>query len=88
MGNWKKVKRCLECGKIYENGIPSVCKKCGTILGTKNMLIQLILGSDYLIQTDSCETVIARRRLYGWQIRKAVTHENIHREPYHIRKKV
>jgi len=77
MGNWKKVKRCLECGKIYENGIPDVCKKCGAVLVTENMLIRMILGSDYLLQTDRCETVIARRRLFRWQIREEVTHESI-----------
>lgn len=77
MGDWKEVNRCTECGKIYECGIPRICKKCGVVLGTNDSFMRLLFGKNLLIRTNKCEKVIARRRFFGWQIRKTATYENI-----------
>lgn len=70
MGRWMKVIRCKKCGKIFKRGaVPEICPKCGTCLVTSGWLSRIILGPGKKTpDPDKCELIIARRRLFGWQI--------------------
>lgn len=67
---WKKVNRCRECGKIYEKGIPYICRKCGAEIGRPTSLIAQALGGGPVTLTEKCEKVIAKRGLFGWKVRE------------------
>ena len=62
MAGYREVFRCKECGKIYENGIPYICQKCGTKIGTETPIILAVA------LTDNCENVIAKKTLFGWKV--------------------
>ena len=47
MGKYKRVCRCKKCGKIYPHGIPYICYKCGTEIGTKTPTILKAMGLGY-----------------------------------------
>lgn len=68
MGCWKKVVRCKCCNKIYSDGTPEICEKCGVVLTTTNLLIRTVTDNKYCIITDNAEKVIARRRFLKWVI--------------------
>ena len=72
MGKYERVCRCKKCGKIYPHGIPYICGKCGTEIGTKTPIILKEMGLGYsdVILTDNCEKVIAKKTLLGWKIRE------------------
>ena len=61
MGKYKRVSRCKKCGKIYPHGIPYICYKCGTEIGTKTLEILKLTGFGDVTLTDNCEKVIAKR---------------------------
>lgn len=66
MGKYKYVSRCKTCNKIYPNGIPKVCYKCGTKLGYET----IFTDHGKLFFTDNCEKVVARRKLFkGWEVK-------------------
>lgn len=69
MSKWQEVKRCKECGKIYDSGIPEICKKCGVRLGTASAFMALF-GQRQVLRTNKCESVVARRTLFGWKVRE------------------
>ena len=75
MAGYRKVSRCKECGKIYENGIPYICQKCGTEIGTETPIIFQVLGHKEVMLTDNCEKVIAKRTLFGWKVKRQNTSE-------------
>ena len=72
MGKYKRVCRCKKCGKIYPHGIPYICGKCGTEIGTKTptILKAMGLGYDAVTLTDNCEKVTAKKTLLGWKIKE------------------
>lgn len=64
MGKWKCVVQCNDCKKIYANGIPYICYKCGAEIGRDSMFLGLLL-------TNNARRVIARRRLFkGWEVKQ------------------
>ena len=69
MGRWVEVFRCKECGKIFKDKIPSLCPKCGEHLCRSDGFMLLIWGGR-LRDPNKCEKVVARRRIFGWQIRQ------------------
>lgn len=73
MGKYERVCRCKKCGKIYPNGIPYICSKCGTEIGTKTPTILKSMGLGYgeVTLTDNCEKVIAKKTLLGWKIKES-----------------
>ena len=73
MGKYKSVCRCKKCGKIYTHGIPYICGKCGTEIGTETpkFLKSIGLGYSDVILTDNCEKVIAKKTLLGWKIKES-----------------
>ena len=56
MEKYKCVCRCKKCGKIYPYGIPYICSKCGTEIGTETPTILKAMGLGYgsVILTDNC----------------------------------
>lgn len=38
MSYFREVCRCVNCKKVYPDGIPTVCHKCGAKLGEKVVL--------------------------------------------------
>ena len=72
MGKYKSVSRCKKCGKIYPHGIPYICGKCGTEIGTETPTILKAMGLGYgaVTLTDNCEKVIAKKTLLGWKIKE------------------
>lgn len=68
---WKIVKRCKECGRVYENGIPYICKKCGAEIGRPTPMLIQAIGGEPITLTDKCEKVVARKGLLGWKIRES-----------------
>ena len=70
MGKYAKVCRCKDCGKIYENGIPYICSKCGAELGRPTSMILQMMGSGEVTLTENCEKVIARKGMFGWKVRE------------------
>ena len=70
MGKYKRVSRCKKCGKIYPHGIPYICGKCGTVIGTKTPTILKSIGYGDVTLTDNCEKVIAKKKLLGWKIKE------------------
>ena len=73
MGKYERVCRCKKCGKIYPHGIPYICYKCGTEIGTKTPTILKAMGLGYgaVTLTDNCEKVIAKKTLLGWKIKES-----------------
>lgn len=69
MGDYKEVCRCRECGRIYENGIPYICKGCGAKIGTPTAIIFQAMGHGSVTLTDKCEKVIAKKTILGWKVR-------------------
>lgn len=69
MVGYRVVSRCKECGKIYENGIPYICNKCGARIGIKTPEILQALGHGEVTLTDKCEKIIAKRVLFGWKVK-------------------
>ena len=69
MAGYREVCRCKECGKIYPNGIPYICEKCGTEIGTETPIIFQALGHREVTLTDKCEKVIAKKTLFGWKVK-------------------
>lgn len=69
MAKWQEVRRCKECGKVYDGPIPEICVKCGVRLGTVSAFMALF-GQRQVLRTDKCETVIAKKTLFGWKIRQ------------------
>lgn len=70
MGSYKEVSRCKECGKIYDRGVPKICMKCGTQLGSTAALSWLLGNGLIVTDPNKVKKVIARRRLFRWQIRR------------------
>ena len=70
MGKYKSVSRCKKCGKIYSHGIPYICFKCGTEIGTETPTILKAMGYRDVTLTDNCEKVIAKKTFLGWKIKK------------------
>lgn len=68
MRDYKEVARCRNCGKIYEHGIPYICSKCGVELGTPTPMILQMMGSKAVTLTENCEKVIARKRMFRWEV--------------------
>ena len=64
MMEWKKVNRCKECGKIYEKGLPYICRKCGAEISRPTSLLVQALGGGAVTLTEKCEKVIAKRCLF------------------------
>ena len=76
MAGYREVCRCKECGKIYENGIPYICERCGAEIGTKTPdFFQALLGHGEVTLTDNCEMVIAKKTLFGWKVKRQNTSE-------------
>lgn len=63
MSNYQYAVRCRNCNKVYGEGTPEVCYKCGTIIKTKEEKMEYEL-------TENAEFVIARRKFLGWEILK------------------
>ncbi len=70
MGKYIKVCRCKECGKIYGNGLPYICSKCGAELGRPTPMRIQMMGFGDVTLTKNCETVIARKGVFGWKVRE------------------
>lgn len=70
MGEYIKVCRCRDCGKIYEKGIPYICSKCGAEIGRPTPMLLQMMGSGEVTLTEKCEKVIARKSLFGWKVRE------------------
>ena len=70
-GKYKRVSRCKKCGKIYPHGIPYICYKCGTEIGTETPTILKLIGYGDVTLTDNCEKVIAKKTLLGWKIKES-----------------
>ena len=72
MRKYELVSRCKKCGKIYPHGIPYICYKCGTEIGTEMPKFLQSMGFGYgdVILTDNCEKVIAKKTLLGWKIKE------------------
>ena len=70
MAGYREVGRCMECGKIYGNGIPYICDKCGERIGIKTPEILQALGHGKVTLTDKCEKIIAKRTLFGWKVKE------------------
>ena len=71
MGKYKRVCCCKKCGKIYPHGIPYICRKCGTEIGTEIPTIFKSIRYGDVILTDNCEKVIAKKTLLGWKIKES-----------------
>ncbi len=67
----EKVCRCKESGGIYPNGIPLICRKCGTEIGTTTPALLQMLGQGEVTLTKKCEKVIAKRGIFGWKVKES-----------------
>lgn len=70
MSKYKSVCRCKSCGKIYAHGIPYICEKCGTDIGTPSNIFFQALGLGEVALTNNCEYVTAKRTLFGWKLKE------------------
>lgn len=71
MGGFKKVSRCKRCEKIYPHGLPLICRKCGAEIARKPTATELMFKPSLQFEvflTDNAEKVIARRRLFKWEV--------------------
>lgn len=74
---YMKVCRCKECGEIYPNGIPYICKKCGAEIGTPTPMLLQALGHGEVSLTDKCEKVVAKKGLFGWKVREEIKYADV-----------
>ena len=63
MGKWRKVVQCNDCKKIYPNGVPYLCYRCGAEIARESMFLGLVL-------TNNSRHVAARRRLFRWEVKQ------------------
>ena len=70
MSDWKKVCRCKECGEIYPNRVPLICRKCGAEIGITTPVFLQMLGQGEVTLTKKCERVIAKRGIFGWKVKE------------------
>ena len=70
-------KRCRDCGKIYDKGIPYICSKCGAEIGRPTPTILQMMGSGEVTLTEKCEKVVAKKGLFGWKVREPQNPEAI-----------
>lgn len=63
MFKYKRVVQCNECGKIYPNGVPYLCYRCGAEIARESMFLGLVL-------TNNSRHVAARRRLFKWEVKQ------------------
>lgn len=70
MGDWKRVCRCKECGKIYPSGIPLICKKCGTEIGRMTPYTGASIITGEVTLTEKCEKVMAKQGIWGWKVQE------------------
>lgn len=92
MSSYKEVYRCKDCGKIFDTvnagllNAVEICPKCGARLGRISPMssaLAPLTGGDGFIMSSHCERVIARKRLFRWQVRptdQAETDEENDRE--------
>ena len=64
------VVQCTKCGKIYPDGIPYVCFKCGETIGQHNMIGEALLGKKGAITMVNARKVIAKKTLFGWKVKE------------------
>lgn len=73
MKGYREMRQCNNCCKIYEQGkIPHICKKCGVRLLEDK---ETILYGRVTIRTDNCNVVIAKKTLFGWELKKGGENE-------------
>ena len=77
MFEYQMVSRCKECGKIYSNGIPYICEKCGVEIGTPTPVFLQALGHGAVTLTDKCERVVAKKGLFGWKVREEIKYADV-----------
>jgi hypothetical protein len=77
MSGYQMVSRCKECGKIYPNGIPYICSKCGVEIGTPTPMLLQALGHGEVTLTDKCEKVVAKKGLFGWKVREEIKYADV-----------
>lgn len=71
MAHWEKVARCKSCGKIYADGTPGICSKCGKHITSKNAFLNYIGTKKCMVFTENPEHVIARKKLFRrWEIKE------------------
>lgn len=66
MFKYKRVVQCNDCKKIYPNGVPYLCYRCGAEIARESMFLGLVL-------TNNSRHVAARRRLFRWEIKQEDT---------------
>lgn len=71
MSSWTKVSRCKNCGKIYEYGIPEICRKCGTNISTRNIALKFLGIDRCMIPTSNLEDIVAKRKWFKWIFKEA-----------------
>lgn len=68
--SWRQVVRCKNCNKVYPHGAVLICKRCGVITAKESSIAKLLGGSNACMLTENAEHVIARRTLFGWEIKE------------------
>lgn len=76
MMEWRSVHRCKICGKVYSDGVPEICYKCGTRIAHQSLFLDFLEVSKNMVPTDNLESVIAKRTLFGWKFKNENMEEN------------
>lgn len=61
MGDYKKVCRCKDCGKIYDKGIPYICSKCGAEIGKPTPTILQMMGCGEVTLTENARRLLLKK---------------------------
>lgn len=69
MSKWQSVVQCNKCKKIYPNGTPKICEKCGEEIAKPDLFSSMFLGEDR-VSLVNAQKVVAKRKFFKWVVKE------------------
>lgn len=69
MSKWQSVVQCNKCKKIYPNGTPNICEKCGEKIAEPDPFSSILLGENRVSLVNS-QRVVAKRKFFKWVVKE------------------
>ena len=69
MSKWQSVVQCNKCKKIYPNGVPIICERCGERISVDNLFASLISVKNR-VSLVNAQKVVAKRKFFKWVVKE------------------